>query len=68
MKVTVITTDAGEIVGVQHGHSCVVDRLVQGARVVAGPAQRLHEIEVPDHLEDLSKGQELLTHVKQQIK
>lgn len=48
MKLTVITTESGEVVAVQRGHASELRRNVEGAVVIAGPGQRLREIDVPD--------------------
>jgi hypothetical protein len=72
MKVTVITDANGEVVGmVRHseGHGQGAKPQPYGSfRLVAGPGQTSHEIELPSHLEgdhpaeDIHRG--LKTHLK----
>jgi|SwirhirootsSR3_FD_contig_123_63410_length_958_multi_10_in_2_out_0_1 hypothetical protein len=57
MKLTVITDETGAIVGASQGHAPRTD-VKKGekattefrAGLMAGPGQRVHEIEVPDEL------------------
>ena len=72
MKMTVITTEKGDIVGFTHGpaHGMLpgwTGKKPEGG-LVAGPGQRSKEIEVPDELAAITDGAKLHELVKKHLK
>jgi hypothetical protein len=77
-KLTIVTDERGELVGAMHGHAPRPDRSKGPetgrdefrAGIMAGPGQRLHEIEVPDELASIKDpdkfGAELMRHVRKE--
>ncbi len=61
MRFTVITDSKGEVIATQRGYTSK-DNLQ--ARLIAGPKQTLHEIEVPDEFGDITEPGELHARVK----
>jgi hypothetical protein len=76
MKMTLITDERGELVGAMEGHAPTPDAAKVSengdfrAGLMAGPGQRLHEIEVPDELRKIKDpdefGTSLMSHVRRE--
>lgn len=70
MKMTVVTDQQGNIVAAHHGEvshqdtSLILHESRASAGLLAGPGQRLHVIDVPDTIANISVGNELETHLK----
>lgn len=61
MKLTVITSESGDVVAVQYGHASDRQEGTPHATITAGPEQHLHEVDVPEVSDSIS-AQELLDH------
>ncbi|MFT2017012.1 hypothetical protein ACMA1D_14360 [Streptomyces sp. 796.1] len=48
MKLTVITSQSGEVVAVQQGHASQARKSAEYAVIVPSEGQTLHEVEVPE--------------------
>jgi hypothetical protein len=75
MKMTIITSADGEIIGMAPSHGRGASHEAQGkgpdgARggVVAGPGQKAEEVDVPDELGEVEDGQALHARVKEHLK
>jgi len=71
MKITVIASEKGEIVGFTHGPA--IGRLtgikgVPDGGLLAGPGQTLKEIEVPDEFAAITDGHKLHDILKKHMK
>lgn len=75
MKMTIITDESGQLVGAMQGHAPRPDP-IKGpeskngdlrAGLVAGPGQRLHEVDIPDAIVKIQDpdefGDRLMKHV-----
>ena len=74
MKLTVITDEQGAIVGAMQGHAPRpdigkprTDATEFRAGLVAGPGQRMHEIEVPDSLAKIKDPDEFGRSLSQHV-
>ena len=77
-KMTIVTDERGELVGAMHGHAPRPDQAKGPEKgkeefrggIMAGPGQRLHEIEVPDQLASIEDpdefGAQLMMHVRKE--
>jgi hypothetical protein len=59
MKMTIVTTDNGAIVGMAHGAATNQINKVGRGGLAAGPGQQVREVEVPDELAAINDGEEL---------
>lgn len=71
-KVTVITDEAGKIVGIGHGHLSEETAKKSGSRepqagLVTLPGQQLHEIETPEDVEGITTWSELHEKVRPHV-
>jgi len=72
MKFTVVTTDKGDIVGFTHGPAQGMLPGWTGKKpdggLIAGPGQRIKEIEVPDEIAAIADGAKLHEQIKKHLK
>jgi hypothetical protein len=66
MKMTIIVDNKGALVAAQYGSSKRSQQadLYQQGGLLAGPGQRLHEVDVPDEVGHLRDAKEFLTRIK----
>ena len=66
MKMTLVLGENGELIAAQHGpirHPAPGGE-GSGAGAYAGPRQKLHEVDVPDHMAKIQDHDEFLKQIK----
>jgi hypothetical protein len=67
MKITVITGPGGEVLGTAR-HEVVVGKDQPVVRLMAGPGQKAHEIELPTELENVQSAEALHAALQERLK
>jgi hypothetical protein len=67
MKITVISGPDGSILGTATHPEGEYYRDQPASRLVAGPGQTAHEIELPSHLEELESAEELHSALREHL-
>jgi len=67
MKVTIIADSLGNLVGTVRGHSLSSKHENLEARIVMGPGQKAHFVEVDDALGKITDGAEFRERIKKHI-